>query len=157
MYFPAPVAAVREMLRVLKPGGRLAMAVWHFAEFSPFLSLVPRVVDRYIAPEVLPPDAPDTFRFATPGKLREIFAEAGVASPEERLLRFAMTVALTAEEVWTLRCEMSDKLRERLATLPPDALAQLKAEAIEGLREYATDGGMSFPAEVWIVSGTRPR
>src|SRR3981189_3602561 len=36
MFFPSPVGSVREMLRVLKPGGRIAFAVWHFAERNPF-------------------------------------------------------------------------------------------------------------------------
>ena len=36
MFFPSPVDAVREMLRVLKPGRKLALAVWHFAERNPF-------------------------------------------------------------------------------------------------------------------------
>jgi ubiquinone/menaquinone biosynthesis C-methylase UbiE len=36
MFFASPVRAVREMLRVLKPGGRIALAAWHFAERNPF-------------------------------------------------------------------------------------------------------------------------
>lgn len=36
MFFPSPVDAVREMLRVLKPGRKLALAVWHLAERNPF-------------------------------------------------------------------------------------------------------------------------
>src|SRR5215813_11605420 len=32
MFVPDPLAAVREMLRVTKPGGGLALAVWHKSE-----------------------------------------------------------------------------------------------------------------------------
>src|ERR1700730_5904093 len=32
MLFPSPLEGVRELLRVLKPGRKLALAVWHFAE-----------------------------------------------------------------------------------------------------------------------------
>jgi ubiquinone/menaquinone biosynthesis C-methylase UbiE len=46
MFFPSPVDAVREMLRVLKPGRKLALAVWHFAETNPFFNTLSRVIDR---------------------------------------------------------------------------------------------------------------
>src|SRR5262249_41120443 len=36
MFFPSPVGGVRETLRVVKPGGRVAMAAWHSAEQNPF-------------------------------------------------------------------------------------------------------------------------
>src|SRR5215831_16695082 len=45
MFFPSPVNAVREMLRVLKPGQKLVFAVWHFAERNPFHCSLSRVVD----------------------------------------------------------------------------------------------------------------
>src|ERR1700693_2789139 len=77
MFFPSPVDAVREMLRVLKPGRKLAMAVWHFAERNPFHHTLSRVMDQYRASPPVAPDAPDTFRFARPGKLTEVLVEAG--------------------------------------------------------------------------------
>src|SRR5712692_5793451 len=77
MFFPAPVDAVREMLRVLKPGQKLALAVWHFAEKNPFHYSLSRVIDRYVDSPPLAPDALDAFRFASPGKLREVLNEAG--------------------------------------------------------------------------------
>jgi hypothetical protein len=40
MFFPSPVDGVGEMLRVLKPGRKLALAVWHFAEDFRFDELV---------------------------------------------------------------------------------------------------------------------
>src|SRR6266478_6731522 len=72
MFFPSPVDAVREMLRVLKPGRNLALAVWHFAERNPFFYTLQRVIERYVDSPPLAPDAPDPFRFASPGKLRDL-------------------------------------------------------------------------------------
>jgi hypothetical protein len=50
---------------------------------------------------------------------------------------------------------MSDKLRAKLARLPKEQMAELKREVIEALRAFSADGGMSFPAEVLIVSGRK--
>jgi ubiquinone/menaquinone biosynthesis C-methylase UbiE len=36
MFFPDPVAACREMLRVTKPGGAIVFVVWHKNELNPF-------------------------------------------------------------------------------------------------------------------------
>jgi hypothetical protein len=52
---------------------------------------------------------------------------------------------------------MSEKLREKVAMLSREQLTEVKREALEALREYSTDSGMSFPAEVLIVSGTKNR
>src|SRR5258705_1718661 len=90
MFFPSPVDAVREMLRVLKPGQKLAMAVWHFAETNPFFNTPSRVIDRYVDSPPLAPDAPDTFRFASPGQLRDVLAEAGARAPSGGVFRFSL-------------------------------------------------------------------
>ena len=90
MFFPAPVDAAREILRVLKTGRKLALAVWHFAEKNPFHYSLSRVIDRHIQPPPPDPDALDAFRFATPGKLREALSEAGASAVSERLLQFSI-------------------------------------------------------------------
>ncbi len=156
MFFPSPLAAVREILRVLKPGKKMAFAVWHFAARNPFHFTLSRVVDRYVASPPLEPDAPDTFRFATPGKLREILNEAGVTAPTERLLQFKIDVPATVEEFWALRLEMS-KAREKISVLSPEQVSEVKRQALDSFREYSTDHGISFPAEVLIVSGAKAR
>jgi SAM-dependent methyltransferase len=155
MFFPAPVDGLREMLRVLKPGRKLALAVWHVAENNPFHYALSRVIDRYIESPPLAPDALDAFRFATPGKLRTRLNEAGAVSVSERLLQFPIQAAISLEDFWTLRIEMSEKLREKIARLSNDQLAKVKRESLESLGEYCTNSGMSFPAEVLIVSGAK--
>src|SRR6266567_7619980 len=157
MFFPSPVDAVREMLRVLKPERKLALAVWHFAERNPFHYSLSRVIDRYVDSPPPAPDALDAFRFATPGKLRKVLNEAGAIAPTERLLQFTIQAPISVKDFWALRLEMSDKLREKIATLSKEQMVEVQRQALESLREYSTDGGMKFPAEVLIVSGTKGR
>ena len=155
MFFPAPVNAIREMLRVLKPGGKIAFAVWYFAERNPFHYILSRIVERYVASPPPAEDAPDAFRYARPGKLRAIVSEAGAAEVSERVFQFTIRASVSLEEFWTLRTEMSESLRNKLAKLSSDQMAEVKRETLEALRAYSKAGAVSMPAEVLIVSGSK--
>ena len=157
MFFPSPVEGVREMLRVLKPGRALSLAAWNFADRNPFFYTLSRVMERFVDSPSLAPDAPDAFRFAAPGKLRDVLTEAGAIAPSERLLQFTIQASISVEDLWILRSEMSEKLREKLAMLPRERANEVKRQALEALREYSTERGMSFPAEVLVVGGTKSR
>ncbi len=156
MFFQSPVGAVREMLRVVKPGGRIALAVWHFAEKNPFHYTLSRIVERYVDSPPPAADSPDAFRFAEPGKLRAVLSEAGAASASENLLRFSIRAPVSAEDFWTLRSEMSERLRSKLAKIPREQMTEVRREAMEAFRAYSGDAGLSFPAEVLIVAGGKP-
>ena len=155
MFFPSPLDGVREMLRVLKPERKMALAVWHYAERNPFHYTLSRVIDRYVDSPPLAPDALDAFRFARPGKLKDVLAEAGAMDAFERLLQFRIQAPVSVEDFWTLRQEMSDKVRERMAMLSKQQASEVKSEMLEALSEYSTGEGMSFPAEVLIVSAAK--
>ena len=112
-------------------------------------------MDRYVDPTPPGPDDPDAFRFASPGKLLDVLIAAGVVAPSERVLRFTIQAPISVEEFLALRLEMSEKLREKIASLSGDQINEVKREMLGALGEYRTDRGMSFPAEVLIVSGTK--
>lgn len=155
MFFPSPVEAVREMLRVLKPGRKMVFAVWHFAARNPFHYSLSRVVDQYVDSPPPEPDALDTFRYAPLGKLLDVLREAGVSDPTERMLWFTIDVPMSVDDYWALRLEMSAKMREKIGALSAEQKNELTREARESVDEYSAGGGLRFPAEVLIVSGNK--
>jgi ubiquinone/menaquinone biosynthesis C-methylase UbiE len=155
MFFVDPATAVREALRVVLKDGSVAFAVWGPKEANPFFSSISDVVDQFL--EIPPdPDAPDAFRFAVPGKLAGILKEADAKNVIERRLNFQIEAAISFEQFWRLRTEMSGSLREKMARLTPAQLPTVKQAVAEAAQKYFVSGKMSFPAEALIVSGRKP-
>jgi ubiquinone/menaquinone biosynthesis C-methylase UbiE len=77
MLMPDPAAAFAETRRVLRPGGRLAFAVWREAERNPWASIAGRVfleLGHFQSPE---PGAPGPFALAEDELLRGLVEDAG--------------------------------------------------------------------------------
>ena len=156
MFFPDPLAGLRDMLRVTKPGGRIALAVWHRNDLNPYSSLVTEVVSRHVAASPIDPDAPDAFRFAESGKLAAIVKHAGAIDVLECVVKFDMAAPISPEEFWAFRSEMSEVWREKLRNISSDEKARIGDEVQYAVREFFPDGHMRFPAQMIIVSGTKP-
>jgi len=156
MFFPHPLVALQEMLRVTKPCGTISLVVWHKSELNPFIHRVTEVINRYVETPPSDPDAPGAFRFAELGKLAGILSEAGASDVRERLLKFRIEAPISPHEFWVLRSETSDTLREKLARLSDEQACCVMAEVQEAVREFFSNNQMSFPAQMIIVTGTKP-
>jgi ubiquinone/menaquinone biosynthesis C-methylase UbiE len=156
MFFVDPVTAVREALRVVLEDGHVSFAVWGPKEANPFFSTAIDVLDRFVESPRQDPDAPDAFRFAVHGKLAGILENAGAKNVIERQLNFQIEAAISFEQFWQLRTEMSETLREKMAGLSPAQLPTVKQAVADAARRYFAGGTMSFPAGALIVSGRKP-
>src|SRR6476620_390331 len=155
MFFVDPVRGIREALRVVRNDGCVSFAVWGPEEANPFFSTLNDVFDRFVEVPTQDPDAPDAFRFAAPGKLAGILKNAGAEITIERQLEFQIEAAMSFEQFWRLRTEMSESLREKMAGLTPAQLTIIKQTVADAAQRDFMSGRMSFPAEALIVSGRK--
>jgi len=155
MFFPDALAALREMLRVVKPEGALAFAVWYHNEFNQFMSIPSEVIARHIESKPAEPDALDAFRFAENGKLAGILKEAGATDVRERVFKFDLEAPISAEEFWRFRSEVSETLRTKLSKLSDDERNQIANEVQEGVAPFFPNNQMKLPAQILIVSGKK--
>ncbi len=156
MLFPDPLAALREILRVLKPEGTLSFVVWSESAANPFVNRVTEVISRHIEMPSVDPDAPGAFRFAEPGKLGRVLTEAGAIHVRERLLKFRIEAPISREEFWGMRSTTSGTLREKLDALPTDQRLKIANEVKDAVAEFFPNERMSFPAQMLIVTGAKP-
>ncbi len=156
MFFVDPVTGVREALRVILKDGYVSFVVWGPKEANPFFSTVTDVIDRFVESPKQDPNAPDAFRFPAPGKLAGILENADAENVIARQLNFQIEAAISFEQFWQLRTEMSETLREKMAGLTPAQLPTIKQAVADAARRYFVSGKMSFPAEALIVSGRKP-
>ena len=154
MFFPEE--AFREILRVTKPAGSIAFAVWRESDLNPFCQLVTEVMSRHVESPAPDPNSPGAFRFAEAGKLAGILKEAGTIDLHERIFKFDMAAPLSPAEFWQMRSSISETLRTKLAPLSAAVQSQIATEVEVAVKEFFPDNQMKFPTQMLIVSGRKP-
>jgi len=155
MFFVDAVGAMREMLRVVKPGGSLTFAVWYKSDVNPFCYLVSGVVDQHVKAAEADPNAPNAFRFAELGKLAAVMKEAGAIDVRDEIVSFDIEAPLSALEFWTMRSQTSDTLREKLAKLPAAEQSQIAEEVQQAVKDFFPGNRMKFPTQMLIATGRK--
>lgn len=155
MFFSDVSTALREVFRVIKPGGLVAFLVWADRDINPFFSVITEVLNQFVPAEPEDEDAPAAFRFASPGKLAKLLEKAGAVSVKERAVKFDTEAPINVSQFWELRTEMSDTFRTKLAKLAPDEVNLVREAVLKAAAAYFKSGRMSFPSQVLIVSGRK--
>jgi SAM-dependent methyltransferase len=150
-----PARALAETHRVLRPGGRVAFAVWASAEENSWASAIGRVLLAHELVERPEPDAPGPFRLADRGRLAELVSGAGLE------LLALEDVELTwrydsFDEYWEVSSDLSRTLAVALTALDEDDAATVRGDVRAAQAHYESEGGLAIPALSRAVLARRP-
>lgn len=150
MFFEDRVAALKEMWRVLRSGGRLAVSVWDELErssgYAAMAGLLQRLFGDGVAAALRAP-----FSLGDPAALRSVFAEAGIPNVEiatrDGMAHFPSLEAWVHTDIkgWTL-AEMIDDGQYRLL---------LSAAETELAPYVQADGTVAFTTPAHIVTAAK--
>jgi SAM-dependent methyltransferase len=153
MFMPEPVHALREMRRVLRPGGRIGITVWSVPERVGLF-----LVSRIVGP-ALPPAAgeasPSPMGMGAPGLVEGLIAEAGFREiAVDRVTRFHEFADPETEwQAW--REDFTTPEGGGLASLSKREQQRLHDEVIAALEKFRDGDSVRVPSEAIVVMATR--
>jgi SAM-dependent methyltransferase len=154
MFFPDPVEALREMMRVLVPGGRLAVAVWASLADTPAYAAETALVDR-LAGTAAGDALRAPFRLGEASRLAQLCAAAGITGAAVNLQRGRGRFP-------SIRSMVEVDLRGWLplmgVVLEEELIAEILRQADGALRPYITveGGGVAFDSPAVLATAVKP-
>jgi SAM-dependent methyltransferase len=174
MLMTDPLAALLETRRVLRPGGRLALAVWDAPQANPW-AIVPRAVlhEHGLLPAPAPAQGPGgaaagggdgalaegeyvpgPFALGDAARLRELLGRAGFTD----VVLDALTLNQrqpSFDEFWETLLDLSRELHDIVLAQPAAEIERLRAAIAERLRPYtAADGSLEVPGRTLVAAAS---
>jgi ubiquinone/menaquinone biosynthesis C-methylase UbiE len=157
MLMADPAAALGETRRVLRSGGRVALAVWDSLDRNPWALLVTQeLIERGLvsSPHPAAEPTPGPFRLGDEARVRELLEEAGFA--EVRVEALDLTRRHTSfEELWDSTLDLSRNFHDAVLSRPAAEIEQVKLSLAERFAQYTLpDGTLEIPGRTLVASAS---
>jgi len=154
MLMADPSAALAETRRVLRAGGRLALAVWDAAQHNPW-ALLPslELIERGLA---TPPatGTPGPFALGDPESVRELLAGAGFAEIDVQALEVVQRHT-SFDVFWETTLDISRPFHDAVLSRPEAEIAEIHAGLSARLQPYTEpDGTLVIPGRTLVASAS---
>ena len=150
-FIPDAAAALRECIRVARPGAAIAAYVWDYAEgMEPIRAFWDAATE--LDPAAAELDEARRFPLCNPDALRELFAGAGLGAVAGRTIDHVARFA-GFDDYWTPFLSGTGPAPGYCAALPEERREALRALLAERL-EPDPDGAITMTARAYAVRGT---
>lgn len=152
MLFEDPLQGLKEMHRVLKPGGRIAIAVWSTPETMTTLMWSYEVFKNLVDEEYYPPLAKVT-SLGPPGILENLLEKAGFNHYEIKPV--TLYYEFDSFDAYWDAVEASDILKTQYDALPDEQRGRVRDEVGHFARDCIKEGQLTIPHEYLLVSANK--
>jgi SAM-dependent methyltransferase len=153
MLMANPAAALAETRRVLRPGGRLALAVWGPPERNPWAAIGGRMLMERGHMPPPEPGAPGIFSMGSEERIRAMLEDAGFAGVrvEEIATRFTFS---DVDDFVSFAADTGGPFAMVIRGLADDELETIKAQLAEAFAPFAADGGYELPGVALVAAAS---
>ncbi|MGA2454204.1 MAG: methyltransferase domain-containing protein [Solirubrobacteraceae bacterium] len=159
MLLADPAAALAEARRVLRPGGRIALAVWDALASNPW-ALLPgqELVERGLAPAPAPGEhgepRPGPFALGDAERVRELLEQAGFVEVEVQTLQLDRHHTSFAE-LWETTLDLSAGFHDAVLSRPASEIAEIERSLAARFEPYtAADGTLEVPGRTLVAAAS---
>jgi len=149
MYMPNPEQALREMLRVLRPGGRMVSAVWGERARCAWSAVFP-IVEAEVTSDV----CPLFFRLGPSGALVRTCADAGFVNIGEQ--RIGVTLDYSSAQEACDAAFAGGPVALAWSRFDDGTRKRAHARYVEAIGAWQHETGFRLPGEFVVVGATAP-
>jgi ubiquinone/menaquinone biosynthesis C-methylase UbiE len=155
IYFPDQQKALKEMLRVLKPGGKVAAIVYSTPEKNKFFSVPVSIIrNRAKLPPPLP-GQPGPFSLGAEGIIEKAFSQAGFINVKSELVESPLLLP-SANDCVRFEKESFGALHQMMSGLSDSEKESVWEEIERELRKFESETGFTGPCEMVVAVGEKP-
>lgn len=155
IYFPDQQKALKEMWRVLKPGGKVAAIVYSTPEKNKFFSVPVSIIrNRAKLPPPLP-GQPGPFSLGAEGTIEKVFSQAGFVDVRSELVPSPLLLS-SAKECVRFERESFGALHQIMSGLSDKERQSVWKEIESELQKFESEDGFAGPCELIVAVGKKP-
>lgn len=154
MFFPDMLLASKEMVRVLKPGGRMAVAVWNEPEKNFWATSIQSIVNKNMNVTPSPQGAPGLFRCAQKGMIPGLFEQAGLKNIKETEVAGKL-VPGNRKNYWNFMTEIAAPVVAALRNADCEMKVNIRSQVYDSIKQKYPDGALAIESSALVTYGEK--
>jgi len=154
MFFPDMELAIKEMTRVLKPGGKIATAVWYIPEKNFWVTATMGTISKNIEIPPPPPGAPGMFRCAKEGFMSNLFSQAGLKNVSVNEVTGKLNCK-TTDVYWSLMNDVAAPVVAALSKVDDALKEKIKNEVYSLVNQKYPEGSVIIDSSALVIYGEK--